>query len=194
MNELKKVKKILLKKQSWRIFSENIVIEYNNSFYKCPNFAWKFIFYKWIDAYKFIHKSYKLLLNYFSNDFKVVNSKIIKDKKLIYIIKQEKINWRLLVKKDLKDKKIRKQVIKLLEINDFLWKKEWLFLDILWTDIISKPLTFHNIFINDWELYIFDFWLLNKKAHSRTFRFLSYLFYYLQNFWIKYILIWKYKL
>jgi len=189
MEELQKVKELLLKNQSKRMFAENIVIEYNNYFYKCPNFSWKFLFYKRINAFEFINKSYSLLLLYFSKDFNIANTKIINDEKFWYIIKQDKIKWTALVRKDLINNKIKNKVILLLKINDELWEKEWFFLDILWTDIISNPLTFHNIFISDWELYIFDFWLLNKNANSKTFRFLSYLFYYLQNFWIKYILL-----
>lgn len=190
MEEISKVKKLLLKNQKSRILAENIVIEDKWCFYKSPNFSGQFLFYKWVCPYEFVNKSYNLLKKYFWNDFQIVDSDIYKDNDLYYIIKQKKINWRMLHKKDFKDSDIKKSFEKLLEINEKIWKKEGMFLDILWTDVIFKPLYIHNLFIcKDKKLYIFDFWLLNKNAKSFIFRILSYLFYYLQKFWIKNLLL-----
>jgi len=186
MHERKEIEKLLLKNQRSRLIAENIVVEYNNHFYKSPNFSGEFLFYKWVCPFTCLHKSYKILKEYFWDDFEIVDTHIYKDDYLSYIIKQEKIKWRALNKNDFSDEEIKRKFLKLIKINKKMWKKEGLFLDILWTDFLIKPFSIHNIFIcENKKLYIFDFGLLNKKANSYIFRFVSYFFYNLQLFWIK---------
>lgn len=190
MKELEKVKKLLKENKRSRPLAENIVIEYNNHFYKAPNYSAKYLFYKWIDSYSFVKKSYQLLKEKFWDDFKIVETQIFKDKNFQYIIKQKKIEGRILEKKDLKEKIVKEKIEHLLKKNKALWKKQWFFLDILGTESLYNPSKMHNIFIcENKDLYIFDFWLLNKNAKSYTFRFFSYLFYFIQSFWLEKILL-----
>ena len=169
-----------------QIALNRVGIEYDNYFYKSPNFSWEFLFYKWISPYDNVIDNYVTLKKYFSNDFEIVSTLIFKDKDLSYIIKQKKIIWRVLNKNDFNDNQIKDNFLKLIKINKQMWKNEGLFLDILWTDILFKPFSVHNIFTCDnKKIYIFDFWLLNKNANNYLFRFISYFFYYFQLFWIK---------
>lgn len=191
IKNIEKIKKILLKNKFKRILWENIVVEYENFFYKTPNFAWKYLFYKWINAYEFITNIIKILEENFWNDFYIVKTEIIQDEKLKYIIKQEKINnSKILTKKNLKEKEIKDKIKLLLEKNKKIWKEKWFFLDMLWTDSFFAPFSIHNILIDDKnKLYIFDFWVLNKNANCYIFKFFSYLFYYLQIFWLEKVLL-----
>lgn len=178
-------------KQNWfkRLFSENIVIEHKNFFYKTPNISWKYLFHKWKCPYKSIKKDYNLIKQIFWNDFIVVNTKIIKDIDITYIIKQKKITWKILSNKDLNNNKIKNKLLLILYLNKKLWKEKWVFLDILWTDALYSPFKLHNLMIKDGTIYIFDFWFLNKNSYSFTFKIFSIFFYYLQLFWIEKILL-----
>lgn len=189
MKELKHIKKLFKKNKFTRAFAENIVVEYENYFYKTPNISGKYLFYKWVDPYDSIHDSFKIIENTFWKKCKIAPTKIHRDKEFSCIIKQEKLNGNILSKQDLKDPIIKKEIRELLKLNKKLWKKTWLFLDILWTDCIFHPTSLHNLMIYKGHIYLFDFWLLDKNANSVIFRFFSKLFFHLQCFWIEKILI-----
>lgn len=191
MEKLNIIKDLIKQNSKKRIFAENIVVEHNNYFYKSPHFSWKYFFYNWKNAYKSVKESYDIIKTYFWNDFNITKTKFYEDKELHYIIKQEKINWDLINFKKIKDIKIKDQISLLLEINKNLWKEKWLFLDILWTEALYNPFTLHNLIINNNEIYIFDFWFLDKNSSNIAFKWFSILFYYLQLFWIEKVLLKK---
>jgi hypothetical protein len=76
----------------------------------------------------------------------------------------------------------------MVEINKKLWKEKWYSLDFLWAQIFYKPFKLHNLLIKDNEIYLFDFWLLNKNSNSLLVKYLSPIWYHLQNLILKFYL------
>jgi len=180
MKNLDNVKKMFEKNRYKRIFWECIVVEHDNCFYKTPNYTWKMV-HSWKDKYKCVVNSVDLIKKYFSKICKITETEITKNDECHYIIKQKKIHGDILKFSDFKNEIIRKKMTEILKINKQLWKKEWYFLDLFWTDVFFK-LKVSNLILYKNDIYIFDFWLLNKNSKNYFFRFLSYIFYYLQIF------------
>ena len=189
MKKLDKVKKLLKAIPIKRFFAENRVVEYEGYFYKCPNITWKYIFYRNKDAYKAIKNSYKIIKQYFWEDFDIVRTDITRDEELLYIIKQEKICWDVVSAKLFKNPEIRNKILLFLEKNKLLWKEKWLFLDVMWADAIFSPFKIHNLIIVWDQIFIFDFWFLNKKSSRFFFRYFSIIFYHLQILWLEKVLL-----
>jgi len=158
INELKK------KKINWRILWENFVFFEKWNYYKMPSFVWKQIFYRENDSYVQAQKNFELIKKYFWKVIKIADTEIMQNSDWHYIIKQKEINWKILSKKDLAENYLLlSQFKKLIIINEIFWKKEWVYLDLLWSDFALKPNKIHNL-ITDWKhLYIFDFWLFHKE-------------------------------
>ncbi len=189
MKNLDEIKKLLKKIPIRRFFAENRVVEYKNFFYKCPNITWKYLFYRNKDAYKAIEHSYEITKKYFWKDFDIAKTEIYRDENLLYIIKQEKIHWEILSPKFFKNIEIKNKTLLFLEINKKLWEQEWLFLDVLWTEVILNPFKMHNLVIKWDQIFIFDFWFINRKSSRWFFRYFSTVIYYLQVFWLEKVLL-----
>lgn len=184
--EINKIRKLRKNHSSLRIFWENFVFSEWDFFYKMPSFIWKIIFYKDLESYNELEKNFYFIKKYFWKDFKIADTQIFKDEKNHYVIKQKKIDWEILSIKQLKNNSnLKKKFQELMNINYKLWEKEWIYLDILWTDFIFKPTKIHNIIIDWKDLYIFDFWVLKKNSPNFIFRKLSNFFYWCQIFFIK---------
>lgn len=183
MNEISQIKKMVKNKKAMRIFWENHVYYKNWYYYKIPSIIWKLIFYSNLESFSVVNKNYELIKKYFWKDFEIAETQILKDENNHYVIKQKKVDWEILLWEDVKEDKIIKEKFrKLMKINEKLWKEEKIFLDLLWTDFISKPKNIHNI-IKKWkDLYLFDFWVLKKNSKNPFFWFFSNLFYHLQRF------------
>jgi hypothetical protein len=168
INELKK------KKINWRILWENFVFFEKWDYYKMPSFIWKQIFYRKNDSYKQANKNFELIKKYFWKVIKIADTKIMQNSDWHYIIKQKEIKWKILSKKDLADNYLLlSQFKKLIIINEIFWKKEWVYLDLLWSDFALKPNKIHNLITDGKHIYIFDFGLFEKEPKNYIFRLFS---------------------
>jgi hypothetical protein len=172
--ELDKINNLKKKIINWRILWENFVFFHEWDYYKMPSFIWKQIFYKENDSYIQAKNNFELIKKYFWKVIKIAETEIEKNIDWHYIIKQKEIKWRILSKKDLAENYLLlSQFKKLIIINEIFWKKEWVYLDLLWSDFALRPNRVHNL-ITDWKnLYIFDFWLFEKEPQNYIFRIFS---------------------
>ena len=186
MTEVEKIHSLRKWKFSWRILGENFVFRYENHFYKMPTFLARNIMYRKIDSYDKINASLKIIQKYFWALTKIPSTEIFHDNKN-YIIKQVCINWQKLSRKHLEESpKLLSKFKRLIIANEIMWLKEWVFLDLLGSDIILHPHKIHNL-LTDWEnIYIFDFWLLEKSSHNIFFRYFSHFSQKFQIFIVKY--------
>jgi len=172
--EINKINNLKKKFINWRILWENFVFFHEWNYYKMPSFIGKQIFYKKNDSYKQAQKNFELIKKYFWKVIKIADTQILKNSDWHYIIKQKEIKWKILSKKDLAENYLLlSQFKKLIIINEIFWKKEGVYLDLLWSDFALKPNKVHNL-ITDWEnLYIFDFGLFEKEPKNYIFRLFS---------------------
>lgn len=187
MQNINKVKEIFYKKKSKRLLWENIVIEYWNYYYKTLSKFWKFM-YKWEKKYSNLLKYKKIIEENFWDICEIAETEIIKDPEFHYIIKQKTLEWKIMEVSDLKDENIQKKFKIIIKRNKDFWNKKWYFLDLFWTDMFFSPFKIHNLIVCNWEIYIFDFWLLNKNSKNKAFRITTYFFYLIQSFLIFIIL------
>ncbi len=75
---------------------------------------------------------------------------------------------------------------RLIIANEVMWTQQWVFLDLLGSDIVTHPQTIHNLLTDGKNIYIFDFWLLEKKSKNIVFRYFSHFWQKLQLVFIKY--------
>lgn len=165
--EIEKINLLKKQKFNWRILWENFVFKHGDNYYKMPSFIWKTFFYKENDSYNQAKINFKLINNYFWKVIKIADTQIAKNSDWHYVIKQKELKWHILTKKDLeKNYLLLSKFKKLVIINEIMWEKENVFLDLLWSDFAFAPNKIHNL-ITDWkELYIFDFWLFHKKSKN----------------------------
>ena len=165
--EIEKINLLKKQKFNWRILWENFVFKHGDNYYKMPSFIWKTFFYKENDSYNQAKINFKLINNYFWKVIKIADTQIAKNSDWHYVIKQKELKWHILTKKDLeKNHLLLSKFKKLVIINEIMWEKENVFLDLLWSDFAFAPNKIHNL-ITDWkELYIFDFWLFHKKSKN----------------------------
>jgi hypothetical protein len=116
----------------------------------------------------------RVIQKYFGPLAHIPKTEVLKDESWHYIIKQKSISWKQLSRKMLEENpKLLSKFKRLIIANEIMWLKEWVFLDLLGSDIVTHPQTIHNL-ITDWEnIYIFDFWLLQKNSSSIFFRYFS---------------------
>lgn len=173
-SELKKINNLKKQYFNWRILWENFVFRHNGNYYKMPSFIGKKIFYKKNNSYKQAQKNFELIKKYFWKVIKVADTEIFKNTDWHYAIKQKELKWHILTKRDLGENYLLlSQFKKLIIINEIFWKKEWVYLDLLWSDFALKPNKIHNL-ITDWEnIYIFDFGLFEKEPKNYIFRLFS---------------------
>jgi len=180
--------KLLFKKEKFkRIFWENIVVYDEWYFYKTLNRLWK-IMHPRKNRFNNIKNNIDIIKEYFWNICEIADTEIIPDEEYLYIIRQQKINWNILKISNLKNKEIKESFIKIMNINIKLWKEKWYFLDIFWTDVLLNFFYIHNLMLYNWNIYIFDFWLLNRNSTNPFFRFVSLCFYYIQILFFKLII------
>jgi len=161
-------------KISWRILWENFVFRHEDHFYKMPTFLAKNIIYKQNDSYEKVIDSMRILQKYFWPLAKIPKTDVLKDASWHYIIKQKSIQWDKLTKKVLEENpKLLSKFKRLIIANEIMWLKEGVFLDLLWSDIVTHPGTIHNLLTDGENIYIFDFWLLEKTSKNIFFRYFS---------------------
>jgi hypothetical protein len=172
--EIDRINKLKKKYFNWRILWENFVFFHNWDYYKMPSFVGKKIFYRKNNSYVQAQKNFELIKKYFWKVIKIVDTEILKNNDGHYIIKQKEVKGHILTKKDLEENYLLlSQFKKLIIINEIFWKKEWVYLDLLWSDFALKPNKIHNL-ITDWKhIYIFDFGLFEKEPKNFIFRLFS---------------------
>jgi hypothetical protein len=172
--QIQDIKNLRKWKFSWRLLWENFVFKHDDHFYKMPTFLAKNIMYRENDSYEKLIDAMKVIKIYFWPLTKIPKTELFKEQSWHYIMKQKSIPGEMLSKKNLKNNpKLLSKFKRLVIANELMWVKEWVFLDLLWSDIVSHPQTIHNLF-TDWEnIYIFDFWLLEKQSKNNFFRYFS---------------------
>lgn len=186
IDEVKKINELKKQKFNWRILWENFVFLHEENYYKMPSFVGKNIFYKNNNSYVQTQKNFKLIKKYFWKVVKIADTEIIQNTDGHYIIKQKMLCGNILTKKDLqKNYLLLSQFKKLIIINEILWEKEKVFLDLLGSDFLLQPHKIHNLITDGKEIYIFDFWLFSKTPKNIIFRIFSRISTAIQMFIIK---------
>ncbi len=161
-------------KINWRLLWENFVFEHEGYFYKMPTFLAKNIMYRKNDSYEKVVDSMRILKKYFWPLTKIPKTELLKEESGHYIMKQKSIPWKKLSKQILKEKpKLLSKFKRLIIANEIMWLQNGVFLDLLWSDILIHPQTIHNLFTDGENIYIFDFWLLEKNTKNTFFRYFS---------------------
>lgn len=172
--QIRDIKKLRKSKFSWRVLWENFVFQDWDHFYKMPTFLAKNIMYRDNDSYEKLVEAMRIIKKYFWPLANIPKTELFKEKSWHYIMKQENIPWEKLTKKALKNNpKLLSKFERLIIANELMWKKEWVFLDLLWSDIVAHPQTIHNLFTDWGNIYIFDFWLLEKQSKNIFFKYFS---------------------
>lgn len=171
---------------SWRLLWENFVFREADHYYKMPTFLARNIIYRNADSYEKVVNAMIVIKKYFWPLTHIPDTQVFKEKSGHYVMKQKSIAWEKLTKKLLEENPMLLSKFKRLIIaNEIMWLKEGVFLDLLWSDIVARPQTIHNL-ITDWEhIYIFDFWLLEKKSKNIFFRYFSHFWAWFQLVFIK---------
>lgn len=186
MTEAEKIHHLRKWKLTWRILWENFVFQDGNHFYKMPTFLARNIMYRRLDSYEKICSSLKTIQQYFWPLTKIPHTEILHDEKH-YIIKQVCIDGEKLTRKHLEaSPKLLSKFKRLIIANEIMWLKEWVFLDLLGSDIILHPNEIHNLLTDGENIYVFDFWLLEKSSHNLLFRYFSHFAQKFQLFIVKY--------
>lgn len=186
MTEIEQIHELSKWKFSWRIFGENFVFREGNHFYKMPTFLARNIMYRKIDSYEKIQESLDMIQKYFWALTKIPHTEILHDGKN-YIIKQVCIEGEKLSREHLESSpKLLSKFKRLIIANEIMWLKEGVFLDLLWSDIVVHPQEIHNLLTDGENIYVFDFWLLEKSSHNPFFRYFSHFAQWFQLFFVKY--------
>ena len=161
-------------KFSWRILWENFVFQEGKHFYKMPTFLARNVMYRKIDSHDKVVEAFEIIKKYFAPLTKIPDTKILRDERWHYIIKQKSISWEKLSRKIFENNpKLLSKFKRLIIANEIMWLKEWVFLDLLGSDIVTHPQTIHNLLTDGENIYIFDFWLLEKTSKNIFFRYFS---------------------
>jgi len=187
MKEVRRIQKLRKWKFSWRILWENFVFQDNGYFYKMPTFLAKNVMYRENDSHEKVCDAMRIIQKYFWAITKIPRTQVLKQKDGNYIIKQEDISGEKLTKKIMAGSpKVLSKFKRLIIANEIMWMKEWVFLDLLGSDIVTQPQTIHNLLTDGKDIYIFDFWLLEKQSKNIFFRYFSHFWTKLQLLFIKY--------
>jgi len=161
-------------KFSWRLLGENFVFREWDHFYKMPRFLTRTVMYRKMDSQKKVQQSFQMIQKYFGAISKIPDTQFLKDTNGHYIIKQKTIPWEKLTKSHMEhNPKLLSKFKRLIIANEVMWKREGVFLDLLWSDIVTQPNTIHNLFTNGKDIYVFDFGLLEKTSKNIMFRHFS---------------------
>jgi hypothetical protein len=166
------------KRFSWRILWENFVFQDGDHYYKMPTSLYKRTMYHNSNSYEKVVSALILIKKYFWPLVTIPKTEVLKDKDGNYVIKQQEILWKKLSRKTLEDNpKLLSKFSRIVIANEIMWEEQWFFLDLLGSDILIHPNTIHNLFSDGENIYIFDFWLLEKSSKSILFKYFS-------QFWI----------
>lgn len=184
--EIQNIKNLRKWRFSWRLLGENFVFKHEGHFYKMPTFLAKNVMYRESDSYQKVVDSMRIIKIYFWPLTKIPKTQVFKEISWHYIIKQENIPGEKLTKKLLENNpKLLSKFKRLIIANELMWTKQWVFLDLLWSDIVTHPQTIHNLF-TDWkDIYIFDFWLLERQSKNKFFRCFSHFWTWFQLKFLK---------
>lgn len=174
MNTAEKIKQKAKNKFSWRILWENFVFEENGKFYKMPAFWARNTMYRKNDSYEKLLSSLKIIKKYFWPLTKIPKTDLFCDNAGHYVIQQSKVQGEKLTKKHMRENpKLLSKFRRLVIANELMWESEEVFLDLLGSDILTKPNTIHNLLTDGENIYIFDFGLLEKKSSNFFFKHFS---------------------
>ncbi len=186
MKEADSIKRSAKNKFSWRLLWENFVFRQWDHYYKMPTFLARNIMYRKVDSYEKVVDSMRIIHQYFWALTKIPETKVLKDKQKNYVIKQKNINGEKLTKEHLEnDPKLLSKFKRLIIANEVMWLRKWVFLDLLGSDILTHPNTIHNLLTDGENIYVFDFWLLEKKSKNIFFRYFSHIWTWFQLTFIK---------
>ncbi len=186
MNQAEKIKKMVKYKISWRILGENFVFQEWDHYYKMPTFLAKNIMYRTNDSYEKVVESYELIKKYFWPLTKIPETHIYCDTHNHYVIRQKTVKGKKLTKAHLKNNpKLLSKFRRLIIANEVMWEQQWVFLDLLGSDILTQPNTIHNLLTDGKNIYVFDFWLLEKDSKNIFFRMISRFTRWFQPYFIK---------
>lgn len=185
--EVQKIKNLRKWKFSWRILWENFVFQEGEHFYKMPTFLAKSVMYRKNDSYEKICDAMRIIQTYFWKITKIPKTEVLKEQDWYYIIKQEKIDGQKVTKEILESSpKLLSKFRRLVIANEVMRMKEGVFLDLLWSDILTHPQTIHNLLTDGEDIYIFDFWLLENTSKNKFFRYFSHFWKNIQIYFIKF--------
>lgn len=186
MNKAEYIKKKAKNKFSWRLLGENFVFKDGNHYYKMPTFLARNVMYRKTDSYEKIGQSLEIIKKYFWPLTKIPKTKVYCDDRHHYVIKQKTIKGEKLTRKHMENNpKLLSKFKRLIIANEIMWLKEGVFLDLLGSDIVTHPQTIHNL-LTDWEnIYVFDFWLLEKRSKNIFFRYFSHFWQWFQLIFLK---------
>lgn len=174
MTRAEQIQKLRKWKFSWRLLGENFVFRDGKSYYKMPTFLARNLMYRKNDSYEKVCDSMRIIQKYFWALTKIPKTIVHRDSDGHYVIEQKIICGEKLSKKTLKKSpELLSKFKRLVIANEIMWMKEWVFLDLLGSDYITHPQTIHNLLTDGKEIYVFDFWLLEKKSSSVFFRHFS---------------------
>ncbi len=162
-------------KFSWRLLWENFVFEEDGHFYKMPTVLAKNTMYRDCSSYDKVNSSLEIIKKYFWPIAYIPETKIYEDKDGHFVIDQIKVQGGKELTRDMMDTnpELLSRFKRLIIANEIMWEKEWVFLDLLWSDIVAHPQTIHNLITDGKDLYVFDFGLLEKKPGNFIFRCIS---------------------
>lgn len=186
MNKAEYIKKQAKKRFSWRLLWENFVFQEGKHYYKMPTFLARNVMYRKTDSFEKLQESINTIKKYFWPITKIPKTKVFCDTENHYVIRQKTIKWEKLTKKHMEhNPKLLSKFKRLIIANEVMWLKEWVFLDLLWSDIVTKPNTIHNLLTDGENIYVFDFWLLEKKSRNIFFRYFSHFAQWFQLIFVK---------
>lgn len=174
MNSAESIKQRAEQKFSWRILGENFVFEEDGNYYKMPALWARKTMYRKSNSYQKLQNALSLIKKYFWALTKIPETSIFCDTCGHYVIKQSKIEGEKLTRKHMRNNpKLLSKFRRLIIANELMWEQEWVFLDLLWSDIMTQPNTIHNLLTDGENIYVFDFGLLEKKSKNFFFRYFS---------------------
>ncbi len=184
--QIQKIREMKKWKFSWRLLWENFVFQQDGHFYKMPTFLAKNIMYRKTDSYEKVIDSMRIIKKYFGPLTKIPKTEILKDSSWHYIIKQKNIVGEKLTKKHLNNNpKLLSKFKRLIIANEIMWLQQGVFLDLLWSDILTKPQTIHNLLTDGKNIFVFDFGLLEKSSKNILFRYFSHFARWFQLLFVK---------
>jgi len=186
MTEAEKIQQMRKWKFSWRILGENFVFKDEENYYKMPTFLAKNVMYRENDSYEKVCEWLEIIKTYFWPLTKIPETKIHKDIKGHYVIQQKIVCWEKLSKKMLESSpELLSKFKRLIIANEVMRSQKWVFLDLLGSDILAHPQTIHNLLTDGKDIYIFDFWLLERSSKNIFFRYFSHFGQKVQLWFIK---------
>ena len=137
--------------------AENHVFQYKKYYYKFPNYP-SICHGTPLGTYDSMRKGYRMIIETFGKDFKIVPTKIYHHGKH-YFLKQRISLGKKITLEDIQNPLLRTKLLRLIELNDQLWQEHGLSLDLLGSEILTDPSQIHNLFWDGENIHLFDFGL-----------------------------------